>query len=229
MKINNITNHYSIAKKSHLVSKADRLSQITSEEIKFLNIYNYWTYKNKSLDELYSKSGKNHFFTTFGKEVEHILNKGGNKLEVKNFLQITQKESKSKEMMLESECILQEIYLCPFDSLGTYNSCLKISDIIPNVALPEELVCKDGFIETINTLTYLRVDSFAQIMVMNNRIDVLGSTEENSMIHQDHQMKEYLSVASKLTSLKKNQLKLVNISYKGADSVYLASIGNSKL
>jgi len=120
------------------------------------------------------------------------------------FLQITQKEPLKQEMKIESELIFQKIFIWAFDENGKFSSKLNIRDLISDLEIPEEKIkSKDGFIESLNTVTYFKTGSLSQLLVLNNRVDSLIDSKESTIIYNNPQMKEYLSTISKLSNLKK--------------------------
>lgn len=130
----------------------------------------------------------------------------------------------NKEVIEESERIFQKIMMWAFDEEGNYdgNIDMSMSVVSEDSEGSKEKSTKDGFIEYINTVTYMHKDNIPVLKVINNRMDWKpGNSEENKVITNDDELENYIKWAFEMSRSTLNSLKLVKFPLRGYEWVYL--------
>lgn len=99
-------------------------------------------------------------------------------------------------MVDESERIFQKIMICAFDEEGNYdgNIDLTMSVVSEESESSKDKPTKDGFIEYINTVTYMHKENIPVLKIINNRMDWKpgNNSEENKVIKNDDEFGNYV-------------------------------------
>jgi len=204
-----------------LFQKAEKSIHVTEEGIEDMETYTFWLPKEKGL-EVYHKTGYSYTINTYKRCLEKISNETGG-LDVVNYFQISQKEHGKREMIEESERIHQKIMMWAFDQEGNYDGTLDISSISEDVDTPKgDKTKKDGFIEYINTVTYLYQNNIPYLKIVNNRMDWNQTSDKNKQISNDEKLESYVRLASDIAKLKLTHLKAFKFAMKSYEWIYVS-------
>lgn len=146
-----------------------------------------------------------------------------------DFVQLTQKEHGKKEIVYESPVLLQKIMLCAFDEDGNFDGTLDVSLMTEDAETPKDKQMKDGFIEYINTITYIHENGLPKLKILNNRMDWNKQKSESKEICNDEKLNSYFTIASKFTKLKSTQARMLKMNLKGYEWVYVVYRSSSSL
>ena len=177
------------AKKAPTISqKADKVIDIIDHAVNDIDVFSFWSPKERGW-EIYKKSGESNYIFIWKQKLEEIINIPEKGLDTVMSDQVTLVEQNMPNIVDAGPIVIKKITICAFDESGNFDSTLDMSTITDRSSLKIDNKNSDGFIEYINTITFIIKDNIPIIKMYNNRIGLDQSKEENKLTQDDFFLK----------------------------------------